>query len=311
VQVRSSSTGGTPATSGADSVEPLRRRVLVVEDNDVNQEVAKGMLELIGCRVEIAKDGDEAVGAVKEKAYDLVLMDCHMPVMDGFEATAVIRRNETRNGSSAHLPIIALTADAVEGDRERCLAAGMDDYLAKPFTQDELRSILEKWLLPRPGVAIHPLRADGSDETPSKAGETVEMTVSSSPQAPAGASHIDRRALTNIAALQRPGSPSILGKVISLYFHGSSGLLETLRQALGEGDAEAIRKAAHTLKSSSANLGARMLASLSSQLEAAGRANSVDQVGPLLDSIKAEHGQVIAELERELAGVANAPTESP
>jgi HPt (histidine-containing phosphotransfer) domain-containing protein len=88
-------------------------------------------------------------------------------------------------------------------------------------------------------------------------------------------------------------------------------LLETLRQALGEGDVEAIRKAAHTLKSSSANLGARKLASLSSQLEAAGRANSVDQVGPLLDSIKAEHSRVIAELERELAGVANAPTESP
>jgi len=121
---------------------PLRCRVLLVEDNPVNQEVTKAMLEEIGCRVELANEGVEAVKAVGERAYDLVLMDCQMPVMDGFEATAVIRRNEVRDRSKNRIPIVALTANAVEGDRERCLAAGMDDYLAKPFAQGELRGML-------------------------------------------------------------------------------------------------------------------------------------------------------------------------
>jgi signal transduction histidine kinase/ligand-binding sensor domain-containing protein/DNA-binding response OmpR family regulator len=292
---RASSTKEPPVTSLADSAAPLRRGILVVEDNAVNQELTKEMLEMIGCRVEIAKDGEEAVGAVKEKAYDLVLMDCQMPVMDGFEATAVIRRNETRDRSKIRLPIVALTADAVEGDRERCLAAGMDDYLAKPFTQGELRSVLEKWLLPRPTLARQPHPAAGTDEKASESAKTAEMPVPSSPQA---------------VALQRPGSPPILPKVISLYFQSSSELLEKLRQALERGDADTTRKAAHTLKSSSANLGARQLASLSKELEDVGRTNSMEKAGFLLDQIKTEHGRVVAVLQGELEGVANAQSGS-
>ena len=107
---------------------------------------------MFGCSVQIAGDGEQAVRAVKEKVYDLVLMDCHMPVMDGFEATGMIRGNEGSDGSHERLPIVALTADAVKGDREQCLAAGMDDYLAKPYSQAELRSVLEKWLRPRQDV---------------------------------------------------------------------------------------------------------------------------------------------------------------
>jgi CheY-like chemotaxis protein len=233
-------------------------------------------------------------------------MDCQMPVMDGFDATAVIRCNETRDGSSGRLPIIALTADAVEGDRDRCLAAGMDDYLAKPFTQGELRSILEKWLLPRPGLARQAHTAAAADQRAANTTKTAEMPVSCSPETVvAGEPPIDRRALMNIAALQQPGTPPILSKVISMYLQSSNEVLEKLRQAVKQGDADATRKAAHTLKSTSANVGARQLAFLSKQLEDAGRTNSMEKAGPLLDPIKTEHGRVVAVLQGELAGVAS------
>ncbi|HRY16063.1 MAG TPA: response regulator, partial [Candidatus Competibacteraceae bacterium] len=120
-------------------------RVLVVEDNAVNQELAKSMLDQLGCVVVVASNGREAVNWLEQHSCDLVFMDCQMPVMDGFQATALIREREQRQGL-ARLPIVALTAHAVSGDRERCLAVGMDDYLSKPFSQEDLVGILNHWL---------------------------------------------------------------------------------------------------------------------------------------------------------------------
>jgi signal transduction histidine kinase/CheY-like chemotaxis protein len=128
--------------------------ILLVEDNPVNQEVALCMLENLGCRVDIANNGWEALEAVSRATYDLIFMDCQMPEMDGFETTRAIRKNEAIEQSkrkapddpSGHLAIIALTAHAIQGDREQCLMAGMDDYLSKPFTQEQLAAILERWL---------------------------------------------------------------------------------------------------------------------------------------------------------------------
>ena len=121
--------------------------LLLAEDNPVNQEVARNMLENIGCRVEVVDNGREAVAAASRTRFDLILMDCQMPRMDGYQATESIRRREeAENEPGNRLPIIALTAHAMEGDRERCLAAGMDDYLAKPFTQKQLAEVLERWL---------------------------------------------------------------------------------------------------------------------------------------------------------------------
>jgi CheY-like chemotaxis protein len=116
--------------------------VLLAEDNVVNQEFAVALLELLGCVVDCASDGSAAVAKAAQRQYDLVLMDCQMPEMDGFEATRLLRASET----TAHLPIIALTANALTGDRERCLEAGMDDYLAKPFTYEQLSEIVARWL---------------------------------------------------------------------------------------------------------------------------------------------------------------------
>lgn len=119
--------------------------ILVVEDNLTNQIVAEGTLEKMGCNVELASNGMEAVSAVKEKQYNLIFMDCQMPIMDGYKATENIRKIEKENGTE-RIPIVALTAHAMKGDRERCFAVGMDDYIAKPFREPQLAQILTKWL---------------------------------------------------------------------------------------------------------------------------------------------------------------------
>jgi CheY-like chemotaxis protein len=154
--------GAAPETAPPDSGEhrtPLPGRVLLVEDNGVNQEIGMAMLQAMGCEVDLAADGREAIEATRSKAYDLVLMDCQMPDVDGFEATRAIRaREREQSGSKAarRLPIVALTANAMSGDREQCTAAGMDDYLSKPFTQAQLRAVIQTWVSdPRAAAAAN------------------------------------------------------------------------------------------------------------------------------------------------------------
>jgi CheY-like chemotaxis protein len=121
----------------------LQARVLVAEDNLVNQKVATRMLERLGCRVDVAATGSEALRMLEMFPYDVVFMDCNMPELDGFDAAAEVRRRE---GAGRRLPIVAMTAYAMQGDRERCLAAGMDDYISKPVTLGDLQAALERWV---------------------------------------------------------------------------------------------------------------------------------------------------------------------
>jgi CheY-like chemotaxis protein len=134
-------TTGRP-TADAPSSAASGLRVLLAEDNPVNQMVARAMLQRVGCMVDVAENGAEAVKRMEEQAFDLIFMDCQMPVLDGYAATAQIRRRE---GDAQRTPIIAMTANAMPGDRERCLAAGMDDYIAKPIDPEVLSAALEKW----------------------------------------------------------------------------------------------------------------------------------------------------------------------
>jgi signal transduction histidine kinase/CheY-like chemotaxis protein len=143
--------GEVHALLGRDTRQrrPIAPRVLLVEDNRVNQEVAKAMLCALGCEVDIAADGRAGVEAAFSRTYDIVLMDCQMPEMDGYLATAAIRTREadaSQQGATRRIPIVALTANAMKGDRERCLAAGMDDYLAKPVRKEQLEQALKTWL---------------------------------------------------------------------------------------------------------------------------------------------------------------------
>ena len=152
--------------------------ILVAEDNPVNQEVALGMLENLDCRVEAVSNGLEAVEVLTTRGFDLILMDCQMPEMDGYQATQLIRQTEqATNGDEDSIPIIALTAHAMEGARERCLAAGMDDYLAKPFTQEQLAEVLERWLKKEGAIDGDAAAQTGSTETSSGYGCPVRRNA--------------------------------------------------------------------------------------------------------------------------------------
>ncbi|MCK7499164.1 MAG: response regulator [Comamonadaceae bacterium] len=150
----------SPAQAVAAGPEQLVGRVLVAEDNPVNQQVAAAMLESLGVAYGTADNGLAALEQVSRESFDLVLMDCQMPEMDGFEATGEIRRRQREGRLRRTLPVVALTANAVEGDRERCIAAGMDDYLSKPFTRDQLAAVLARWL-PAQGPGPTPAHRGG------------------------------------------------------------------------------------------------------------------------------------------------------
>jgi signal transduction histidine kinase/CheY-like chemotaxis protein/HPt (histidine-containing phosphotransfer) domain-containing protein len=276
----------------------LSGRVLLAEDNPVNQEVATSMLESLGCQVTVASNGVAAVAAVERTAFDVVLMDVQMPEMDGLGATAAIRERETR--TSGHVPIIALTANAFAQDRENCLAAGMDDYLAKPFAVDQLHAKLARWLSPSAGQATMSV-------PPAWDASSVEADLAPAPAvpvpaeaAPVSRAKLDPRPLDQIRQFQRPGAPSVLGKIIGMYLKTGPELLARLRTATAEKNSKAVHQAAHSLKSSSANLGATAMAEMCRALEADARAGKCPESGAELDALEAEFHEVRLELEAQL-----------
>lgn len=255
--------------------------LLLVEDNLVNQEVAMNMLEILGCQVEVASNGLEAVEAFSPGKYDLILMDCHMPQMDGFSATMQIREREKACGTQEHVPIIALTANVEKGIQDQCNATGMNDYLSKPFTEKVLCTVLQRWI---------PAQLSSVSE------KQNILQVEAGLQR-ADESMLDMQALDTLRKLQRPGKPSILAKVIGLYLENAPELLEGLRTGLVSNDAHALRMAAHSLKSSSANLGAKDLAQACLELETLAHKQQLDQAAKVLSQIESGFNLVQAELE--------------
>ena len=256
----------------ATSAQAEPKHILLVEDVPVNREVAIGMLELLGHWVDVAENGQEAVDAVARTTYDLVLMDCQMPTMDGFTASGAIREQERLAGHARRLPIIALTALAIEGDRQRCLAAGMDDYLAKPFTQGQLKDILSHWLSQTnasssqrdPGSALP--EAAPVSSVPTSQAEQIEST-----------GVVDYAAWQPIRMLKRPGHPDPLGRLLAKYLEDSRQLVDQLRHAIESNDPAALNAVAHRLKSSSATLGALTVAARCKELEALGRDRRIEE----------------------------------
>ena len=261
----------TPSREGAP-------RVLLAEDNPVNRTVAVQMLRKLGYRVEVTATGVEAVAALARGPYAAVLMDCQMPELDGYQATARIRQLE---GRDRRTPIIAMTANALEGDRERCLAAGMDDYLAKPITANKLRTALEHWI---------PRDAPPAEDTPAASTGTASREDA-----------IDASALAGLRDLQQPGEPDLVHEVIVLFLDSAAPRLAALHQAVARGDARTLEQEAHTLKGSAATLGARRLAAICEELQARGRAGDMPGASALLPQLDAEFARVRTALSAELA----------
>lgn len=269
----------------------LNINILVAEDNETNQQVILGMLKKIGCTVTLASNGKEVVNVASEGSYDLILMDCQMPTMDGYQATAEIRRMEVQNEQGHLIPIIALTANALEGDREKCLAAGMNDYLSKPFRQDEIIKILEQWSTDTP-VIVSKNDANIPEEKNTTVAEQQETENISSP--------IDSKTLNMLKELQIEGEPDILEQIIQAFFRSSKPLVANLHDALVENDFAILQNSAHSLKSSSANLGAMKFSEICRELEMSCKNNTCDNGAELVLNIETEYVLVKKALSKEI-----------
>jgi signal transduction histidine kinase/DNA-binding response OmpR family regulator len=244
--------------------------VLLVEDNMVNRTLALEMLQRLGCDAMHAGNGVEALDALDKQDFDVVLMDCQMPVMDGFIATRKLREREVAKKKEA-TRVVALTANALAGDREACLAAGMNDYLAKPFTLAQLRNIL----------------------LPSKVSRSAANKVT-----------LDHSAIEAVRQLDPDGNDRLLSRLIALYRDDSSQLLADIDNGMKTGDADVVARAAHTLKSSSANLGATNVAAIARQIEHAARSGDLTDLATSVTKLRAQRTVALSELEA-LDGAAN------
>lgn len=267
------------AADAKDASNGLRfeARVLLVEDNAVNQQVALRMLAAVGINARLAMNGQEAVERIQSEPFDLVLMDCQMPIMDGYQATRAVREWEGSTGRRQRLPIVAMTANAMQGDRERCLQAGMDDYISKPVKRDSLTAALMRWI--GPGV-------NGGALSPPNGSASLPTDV------------LDSVALGQLIELF-DGDASA---VIESYLKDSRDQLDIATQALRESNWVVLARSAHSLKSSSRSVGTQIVASLAEELEMAAREQ---QRAEQIEALIAQLRQALIRVEPPLRALAN------
>lgn len=286
------STVSVPPGTEAGSHVPMAvagARILLAEDNRVNREVAKTRLEHLKCRVDVVVNGVEAVEAVQREEYDLVLLDCEMPQLDGYGATRQIRDLEQqgkvktggREGDLGHLPIVALTAHTSPADRARGLESGMDDYVNKPFTIRQLREAIGQWVGGGVESATQPLSPASAHPEGSPLDESL----------------ISQAALKETLELDRLSGGGVFARVVRIFLDETPITLEDLRTAVRDGDAPNIARAAHALKSASLNVGAESMSVLCKELEALGKSGTTDGAASLATRLDELYLAVKATLE--------------
>jgi two-component system sensor histidine kinase/response regulator len=248
-----------------------RRKILVVEDNAVNQTVAKTQLEKFGYRADVAANGLEALDALLRIPYDLVLMDCQMPEMDGYEATAAIRRRE--QGTPFHTPIIAMTAHAIDGEREKCLAAGMDDYISKPVQKDVLRQTVERWL----NAAVPPVAtAEVSGDAAANDGGVIDLEL-----------------LKDLTL----GDMNMLREIIELYVQQTGEQLDEISEAIAGQNPETLYKVSHKALGGSATCGMKTIVPFFKELEQLGKTQRFENAEDLLSGARRAFTEISRECE--------------
>ncbi|MEO8671401.1 MAG: ATP-binding protein [Tahibacter sp.] len=294
-----------PIDAGAVPVAPLAGHVLLVEDNPVNRQVAQRILGLLGLSLESAENGKEAIDKLDSRNFDLVLMDCQMPVMDGYTATRV-RRSREAEGRSTRVPIIAMTANAMAGDREKCLASGMDEYLSKPLNRGLLEQTLRKWL---PKTA----RSREDAGTPAIVRPSAPLPVVAKAEFGTLALGIGTEPVNPLG--QRDGAAldqeivrdllDVMGEeftdLVNVYLEDTPKNLALLEQAAARGDKNGLIAPSHSLKSTSANLGAMTLAEIAKRIEHEARGGTLGDPQPVVRDLAREYGRVSAELKHLLA----------
>jgi CheY-like chemotaxis protein len=254
-------------------------RVLVVEDNEVNTRVALAILGRLGYKPDVAADGFEAVKAAAQTRYDVILMDCQMPGMDGFEATGRIRSQE---GDGVRVPIVALTANATEADRGRCLAAGMDDYLSKPVRIDAMRSTMDHWLAAggtagRTATAVESATAVDLAVTTDSAGPAAPLALEPPDVEPLPL--LDLGAMAAIRDLGFDDGEDMLAPLVDLFLEQAATQLTAIRSAVQRADAATLGSVAHTMKGAARNVGAGRVGQLAEHLERRGKSGSSAEEG--------------------------------
>jgi PAS domain S-box-containing protein len=269
-----------PTIAQSENVEVLGV-ILLVEDNKMNQLVGSKVLAKLGFAFDIANHGGEAISAVQARRYDAILMDCQMPEMDGYEATAEIRCME---GNARRTPIIAMTAAAMEGDRDTCLAAGMDDYITKPVRLETVAAVLERWVSP---------------SMPEDPGEK-DATISPEDGEP---DPLDQSQIELLRSLD-DGEGAVLGEIIEQYLAQTAEGRGELARVVGEGDTCALERAAHTIRGASANVGASALAAVCAEIELRGRSAQLEGAAELVERFDVEFARVNDALNRLLTPTA-------
>lgn len=258
-------------------------RILVAEDYPANQILVQRFLLGFGCHVTIANDGAEAVKAFAQEAFDLIFMDCQMPVMDGYQAATEIRRLESILGNNQRIPIIALTAHALTGDRAKCLHAGMDEWVTKPFTRQDLNEALQKWL-PEQLMRTAPAKPT---ET-SKPDDSHSVNIASSA--------IDLQFLQQNFNFDSQDDLDFIASLKQAFQHNAAQTISALQESIANQDAEQVRKLAHGFKSISANVGGMQLSNLCKTMEQYGQQGQLQNAEALLKSMEFEYARVLAGL---------------
>ncbi len=285
--------------SGGGSKVAFDARVLVVEDNAVNQDVATGLLKNMGCTVMTASNGRRAVQLFAQETFDLILMDCEMPVMDGFDATKRIRDIERamsglRDGNDprSHTPIVALTAHALAEVRERCLKAEMDDFLVKPYDEAQIADMLGRWLTPRPVGAAENARSPGEGEAPSLS---------------AGPMTLDMATVEKIRRIPGENGSSLLSQAASQFVAHAGPLMANIRTAARDSDTEAVWRAAHSLRSSAGAVGACRVSQCCAEIETLARDSRILPAEATLAALASE----LAAATRDLNELTEAEQAAP
>jgi CheY-like chemotaxis protein len=242
-------------------------RILVAEDSLFNQKLAVGLLEKHGHKVTVADDGKVALAIWQKNDFDLILMDVEMPEVDGLETTRTIRQSEKESGR--HIPILAMTAQAMKGDREKCLAAGMDGYIAKPIRVQELWRAIEKVI----GVPATPTAGQGG---PTSDDGSIDWTT---------------------ALASTGGDRQLLGEIIEIFRGEAPRLLADIQQAVADQDADALRRSAHTIKGSLRMFGHQQAAAIAESIESSARAGDLKDLDQPISSLQNQVTDLMPELE--------------
>ncbi len=261
-------------TLNADNIETDRQkclqfnaRVMLVEDNLVNQQVAKQQLKKLGCQVILSDDGSDALNAFVDNKFDVIFMDCQMPHIDGYDATRMIRAREAQQPERKRTPIIALTANALSGDKEKCLAAGMNDFISKPFNQNQISGVLLKWLpQDRVKITLTP------EQPPDKDTSSCQI--------------LDMKTVQMVRSLQTEDDQNLFAVAVNLFLETTAEKLEILAQAFEEKDSAQISAVSHSLKSSCSSLGAMKLHQLFAEIEQQAMIQSFATIENLLTEVR-------------------------